>query len=76
MVIKKYTFQSNHGSDNFQISLALNTDHLPICFDTFMDWIKAHIQPKYRHMAWKLILEEEFTGNNNCTNLLNDNKKV
>jgi len=48
-MIKKYTFRDDHGAGNFEISLALDTDHMPICFDTFMDWVEAHLEPKYRH---------------------------
>lgn len=60
-MLKKYTFRDDHGAGNFQISLALDTDHMPICFDTFMDWVFAQIDPKYRNIALKLVHEEEFT---------------
>lgn len=60
---KKYTFRDDHGGGNFEISLvlALDTDRMPVCFDTFMDWVESHIEPKYQHMAWRLVHEEEFT---------------
>lgn len=71
-MIKKYTFRDDHGAGNLQISLALDTDHMPICFDTFMDWVEAHLEPKYRHhMAWKLVHEEEFAGKENERHLAN-----
>jgi hypothetical protein len=60
-MLKKYTFRDDHGAGNFQISLALDTDQMPICFDTFMDWVEARIDTKYRHISLKLVHEEEFT---------------
>ena len=58
--MKKYTFRSDHGVGHHQISLALDVDNMPICFDTFMDWVHVHIEPRYRWMAWKLVHEEAF----------------
>ena len=57
MMLRKYTFRS---AGPYQISLALDTDNMPICFDTFMDWVHAHIEPRYRWMTWKLVHEEHF----------------
>lgn len=60
-MLKKYTFRDDHGAGNFQISLALDTDHMPVCFDTFVGWVEAQIDPKYRHISLKLVHEEDFT---------------
>ena len=59
-MIKKYVFRDDHGSGNMEISLCLDVEHMPLCFDTFMEWVISHVQPAYRHVAWKLVHEEDF----------------
>jgi hypothetical protein len=55
---KIYRFRDDHGTGPHEFSLMLNHERMPICFDTFMDWVYAHIKPEERHCAWKLVSEE------------------
>ena len=58
-MLKKYIYRTDHGAGETEFGLMLDEDHMPICFDTFHDWVMAHLKPIHRNLTWKLVHVEE-----------------
>lgn len=59
-MITRYEFRSDNGAGNLRLNLELNTDHMPICFETVYDWAMSYIEPRSwkRWVRWKLVSSE------------------
>ena len=57
-MLTRYEFRSDHGAGNLRLVLMLNTDHMPICFDTIYDWAMSYVEPRLRWVGWKLVSSE------------------
>jgi hypothetical protein len=57
-MLTRYEFRDDYGAGNMRLSLMLDADYMPICFETFDDWAMTYVAPRLRWVGWKLVSSE------------------
>ena len=57
-MLTRYVFRDDHGTGSQRLILLLDTDHMPICFETLHDWAMFYVEPHLRGAGWKLVFSE------------------